>query len=101
YRAFRLEHTAPAASSPVAAPLCLRERLARQVAGAALLHDDVVLDPDAAERAQRSDRVPVEQAAAIVALERREQRVDHVDAGLDGEHLAGLDHRGVAQELVL
>src|SRR5689334_24959638 len=50
------------ASRPRSLGSRLRERLARQVARAARLDDDVVLDPDPAERPELADRAPVDEA---------------------------------------
>ena len=77
------------------------ERLARQIADTGGLHEDVVLDPDAAERAQLLDRLPVDQRARRALAEWAEEAGDEVQPGLDREHLTCLDLGGVPQELVL
>src|SRR6185312_11310997 len=75
--------------------------LAREVAVATRGHRHVVLDPDPAERRELADELPVDEALAVAAAELLEQTLDEVQTRLDREHLADLDRRRVAQELVL
>src|SRR3954470_11668508 len=73
-----------------------------QVADSVRLNNHVVLDSNSAKRAQLFDQGPVEELGPIrVLAERTENSLDDVDAGLDREDVTDLDHRGVAEELVL
>src|SRR5207302_8850493 len=74
--------------------------LAGQIADAAVLHDHVVLDADAAEGRERVDQLPVDVRRGG-RPQGGEQRVDEVEARLDGEDLPRRDRAGVAQERVL
>src|SRR4051812_35451579 len=91
----RPEHTAPRARTLGA------ESLARQIAHTVGTDADVVLDANSAERQQLLDRLPVDQPRAIIRAQRAEETRDEVHARFDGEHLTGLDHRGIPQKLVL
>src|SRR5262249_22532382 len=75
--------------------------LTGQVADSTRFDEHVVLDANTTKRAQLVDELPLHHATALVIAQRREQRVDHIQPGLDGEHLAGLDRGRVAQELVI
>src|SRR5690606_7119123 len=78
----------------VAARSAGRERLAREVDRFVPGAHHVVLDPDAAKRAQRLDPGPVHAGFAPGRTQVVEQHVDEVDARLDGHHEAGFQGAG-------
>src|SRR6267378_3647216 len=77
------------------------EGFAGEVAEAGFADHHVVLDADAAEGRQRVDQFPVDRVRQGAFAEGAEQRVDEVDARLDGEALPLRDDRRVAQERIL
>src|SRR5207248_3847730 len=79
----------------------LREDFAGQIAQPVLSNHDVVLDAHAPEGGERVDQLPVDVACTRPLTERAQQRVDEVDARLDGEALPLGDDRRIAQERVL
>ena len=77
------------------------EDFAGEVAEAVFADDHVIFDADAAEGREGIDELPIDGAREGPFAKGAEQRIDEVDARLDGEALSLRNDGRVAQEGVL
>src|ERR1019366_933984 len=73
------------------------KRVAREVDMPLIRHDDVILDPNAAELAEIVHLRPVHVLRVLALAQIGQQRLDEVEAGLDGENHARVDDARQAQ----